>query len=100
MHAELFRDTASALAPGMPTARRSCSARLACAPLLDGARGRPALDVRAAAEAIAALSLFAAAQPELAELEVNPLLVRERGAVGLDARFVGRGSDTKMSDTS
>ena len=47
------------------------------------------LDVRAAAEAIAALSRFAAAHPELAELEVNPLLVRADGAVGLDARFVG-----------
>jgi hypothetical protein len=50
------------------------------------------MDVRAAAEAIAALSRFAAAHPELAELEVNPLLVRRVGAVGLDARFVPRGS--------
>ena len=88
VHAELFRDTASALAPVDVDGAEELVRRLACAPLLDGARGRPALDVRAAAEAIAALSLFAAAQPELAELEVNPLLVRERGAVGLDARFV------------
>jgi hypothetical protein len=62
--------------------------RLACAPLLTGARGRPPLDLRAAAEAVAAVSHFAAAHPDLAELEVNPLLVREEGAVGLDARFV------------
>ena len=55
--------------------------------------------MRAAAEAIAALSLFAAAHPELAELEVNPLLVRERGAVGLDARFVA-GVRHQVSDTS
>jgi hypothetical protein len=39
---------------------------------------------------VAALSRFAAAHPELAELEVNPLLVREHRAVGLDARFVLR----------
>jgi acyl-CoA synthetase (NDP forming) len=90
VHAELFRDTASALAPvGADDAERLIR-RLACAPLLDGARGRPRLDVRAAAEAVAALSRFAAAHPELAELEVNPLLVREHRAVGLDARFVLR----------
>jgi hypothetical protein len=35
-----------------------------------------------------ALSGFAAAHPELAEVEVNPLLVRREGAVGLDARLV------------
>jgi hypothetical protein len=46
--------------------------------------------VTAAAQAVAALSRFAAAHPEVAEAEVNPLLVRREsaGAVGLDARIV------------
>ncbi len=61
---------------------------LACAPLLEGARGRPPLDLAAAADAVAALSRFAAAHPEIAEVEINPLLVRREGAVGLDARIV------------
>ena len=91
--AELFRDTASALAPIDADAAEALVLRLACAPLLTGARGRAPLDVRAAAEAVAALSRFAAAHPELAELEVNPLLVRREGAVGLDARFVKEVSD-------
>jgi succinyl-CoA synthetase beta subunit len=34
------------------------------------------------------LSAFAAAHPEIAEVEVNPLLVKTEGAVGLDARVV------------
>ena len=67
----------------------SCG-RSRCAPLLDGARGGHALDLAAAAAAIAAFSRFAAAHPELAELEVNPLLVRRHGAVGLDARLISR----------
>ena len=58
------------------------------AALLTGARGRPALDVRAAAEACAAISRVAAEHPELDELEVNPLLVTPSGAIGLDARVV------------
>ena len=61
---------------------------LRCAPLLRGARGRPPLDVGAAAAALAALSRVAAAHPELAELEVNPLLVLPAGALALDARAV------------
>ncbi|HEY0416699.1 MAG TPA: acetate--CoA ligase family protein [Gaiellaceae bacterium] len=88
IHAELFRDTAAALAPVDADRAAAMIRSLACAPLLLGARGRPPLDVAAAADAVAALSRFAAEHPELAELEVNPLLVRERGAVGLDARLV------------
>jgi succinyl-CoA synthetase beta subunit len=36
------------------------------------------------------VSRFAAAHPELAELEINPLLVTPSGAVALDARIVSR----------
>ena len=90
IHAEVLRDTAVALAPIDEARAEELIRRLACAPLLSGARGRPALDVAAAARAVAALSRFAAAHPEVAEAEVNPLLVRreDEGAVGLDARLV------------
>nr|MBA3408842.1 acetate--CoA ligase family protein [Solirubrobacterales bacterium] len=61
---------------------------LRIAQLLLGARGRPPLDLQAAARAVAALSQVAAAHPELAELEANPLLVGRSGCVALDARAV------------
>ncbi len=49
-------------------------------PLLDGARGRPKADVPALAQALAALSAFAAAAgPRLASVDVNPLLVLPEG---------------------
>ena len=48
----------------------------------------PALDITAAARAIATISRLAAERPDIAEVEVNPLLVGPRGAVALDARVV------------
>jgi acetate---CoA ligase (ADP-forming) len=89
IHAELLRDVAVALAPVEPEEAEALLRSLRCAELLSGARGRPSLDVGAAARAASALSHLAARAPWLAELEVNPLLVTSRGVLGLDARLVG-----------
>ncbi|WP_030665854.1 MULTISPECIES: acetate--CoA ligase family protein [Streptomyces] len=85
---ETLRDVAFALAP-VPAARAEALLRgLRSAALLDGVRGRPAVDVAAAAAVIERITTVAAAHPEIAELEVNPLLVRPDGALALDARAV------------
>jgi succinyl-CoA synthetase beta subunit len=88
VYAEVLDDVAVALAPvGEDQAERMLRS-LRAAALLRGARGRPPIDVRAAARALAALSRVAAAHPEIAEIEVNPLLALPDGALGLDARIV------------
>jgi hypothetical protein len=79
-----------ALAPVDEAGAEELIRSLGSAALLTGARGRPPLDISAAARAASALSQFAAAHPEIAEVEVNPLLVRTGGAIGLDARMVLR----------
>ncbi|MFJ7775928.1 acetate--CoA ligase family protein [Streptomyces yangpuensis] len=85
---ETLRDVAFALAP-VPAGRAAELLRsLRSAALLDGVRGRPALDVAAAAAAVERITAVAAAHPEITELEVNPLLVRPDGALALDARAV------------
>jgi hypothetical protein len=49
--------------------------------LLDGYRGQPAGDVEALIDAILAIGRYAAAHRDtLAELDVNPIIVRPRGA--------------------
>ncbi|MFG2484814.1 acetate--CoA ligase family protein [Streptomyces virginiae] len=87
---ESLRDVAFALAP-VPARRAEALLRgLRSAALLDGVRSRPALDVAAAAAVVERITTVAAAHPEIAELEVNPLLVRPDGALALDARAVLR----------
>ena len=86
--AEVLRDVAVALAPADPSTVEHLLLELRGGPLLTGARGRPPLAVRAAADAGAALSVLAARHPELAEIEVNPLLVTQSAAIALDARVV------------
>ena len=87
LYTEVLADAAVALAPVDEDAAHALLLSLRGAPLLTGARGRPPLDLRAAAAALAALSRVAAAHPELAALEINPLLVLPEGALGLDARL-------------
>jgi succinyl-CoA synthetase beta subunit len=87
VHAEILRDTQVALAPVEVAHAETMLRALRAAPLLTGARGRPGLDVTAAARALAALSRVAAAHPELSDIEINPLLVTTAGATALDARM-------------
>jgi acyl-CoA synthetase (NDP forming) len=86
--AEVLRDVAFALAPVDNATAHGLFDRLSAAALLRGARGHPAVDLDAAAEAVARITFVAAQHPEIAELEVNPLLCRPDGCEGLDARIV------------
>lgn len=59
-------------------------AELRCAPLLSGHRGSPALDSAAVADIVARLGALAEHCPQIAELDLNPLLVDTSGAVAVD----------------
>jgi acyl-CoA synthetase (NDP forming) len=85
---EVLGDVAFALAPVSAARAEAMLRGLRCAALLDGVRGLPAVDVAAAAKAIEQITRIAAAQHDLAEFEVNPLLALPSGALALDARAV------------
>jgi acetate---CoA ligase (ADP-forming) len=85
---EVLRDVQVALAPIDEAEAIRMINRLRTAPLLYEHRGRPAVNIAAAAHTMARLSQYAAAHPEIAELEINPLLVTPAGATALDARIV------------
>ena len=62
------------------------------AKVLAGIRGAPPLDIAALAATAATLGLLMLAHPELDEIEINPLIVRPRGAgvLALDALMHAR----------
>ena len=85
---ELLHDSTSLLPPYTPAAVEAALGRLNVAKLLAGFRGKPAGDVPALVEAILAVARYAAAHLDsLAELDVNPIIVRPsgHGVVAVDA---------------
>ena len=91
--AEILKDVAIRPAPVSPAEAMAMVRSLKAFAVLDGARGRPCADLLALADAIAALSRFAVRHAaEVAEVDINPLLVRAegQGVVALDALLVPR----------
>jgi acyl-CoA synthetase (NDP forming) len=88
---ELLRDSTTLLIPASPAEIESALKGLKSAPLLNGYRGRPAADIAAAVQAIAAIQDFAIAHSDsLLELDVNPLLIgaQGEGVFAVDALIV------------
>jgi acyl-CoA synthetase (NDP forming) len=85
---ELLRDSVTLLPPFSAESIAAALARLRVAKLLAGYRGRPPADVAALTQAALACTRYAAANLEqLAELDLNPVIVRPQGlgAVAVDA---------------
>ena len=85
---ELWRDSVTLLPPFDAAAIEAALGRLRVARLLSGFRGRPAGDVPALVETALACARYAQANLEtLAELDINPVIVRPlgSGAVAVDA---------------
>lgn len=88
--AELIEDVVVLAAPADPATIRAKLETLKVTKILKGIRGKPACDIDAAVDAIYRVSLFAAdGAPAVAELDINPLIVRKKGAgaVAVDARI-------------
>ena len=83
---EVLADRALALPPlNMPLALAQI-ARTRIAKLLHGYRDEPAADIDAIAQVLVAVSQLLADVPQIAELDINPLLANHEAAVALDAR--------------
>jgi hypothetical protein len=90
---ELFRDVVYRPAPVSAAEASSMLTELKAAPLLNGFRGAAKADVPALARLIAEISVLAAQHAgEIAEIELNPVLVHAegQGVTIVDALVVGK----------
>lgn len=89
---EVLKDVSFRLCPITQDDAFAMLAELRGAALFDGVRGRSASDKRAVVELLLKLGgeqgLLSSLDQEIAELDLNPVIVHERGAVVVDARFV------------
>lgn len=84
---EVMADRAVALPPLSQPLARALIGRTRIAKLLKGWRDTPAVDEGALIGVLLSVSQLLADIPELAELDINPLLVNFEGAIALDARI-------------
>ena len=83
--AELLADTVTLILPVTQPEVLVAFQRLRLWPLLDGYRGRPRADVAALIDMVLRLAALMSADTTLDEIEINPVLLREAGAVAVDA---------------
>ncbi len=82
---EVFKDVVFRAAPVTENEALRMLDELKSKVVLDGVRGRPAVDKAALARMVSAVSRFgAAAGPRLAELDLNPVLAGPQGATAVD----------------
>jgi len=89
---EVLKDVAFRICPIEPIDAREMLAELKGKALLEGARGMPPVSKEALMDVLLKVGgrdgLLLALQNDLAEADINPLIVGKQGAVAVDARFI------------
>ena len=88
LYTELLDDFAFAIAPIDEAEAAAMIDNLRFAKVLKGTRGQPACDLDAIEDMAVRLSQLICDFPEIAELDVNPVLAQADGAVAVDARIM------------
>ncbi len=86
--AEILDDVAVELAPLSSSIAATMLDRLRGSRILDGVRGRPAVDRSAVIELIVALADLGCRRPDLLEVDLNPVIASSSGARAVDALVV------------
>ncbi|UCH63982.1 MAG: acetate--CoA ligase family protein [Fidelibacterota bacterium] len=87
IYVEVLKDVAFRLTPITEREAAAMINEIRAAPLLRGVRGEKRSDVKAITEIIQRVSQLVMEFPEIVELDINPLVVHNEGAIALDARL-------------
>ncbi|WP_373535864.1 bifunctional acetate--CoA ligase family protein/GNAT family N-acetyltransferase [Microcoleus sp.] len=94
---EVFQDRALALPPLNTTLARRMMEQTRIYKALQGVRGRSAIDLEKLEQLLVRFSQLIVEQPQIAEIDINPLLVSPEGAIALDARVVLQTTENTIS---
>ncbi|MDY0014643.1 MAG: acetate--CoA ligase family protein [Bacteroidales bacterium] len=84
---EVMKDVKAALAPVNVDEAMTLIQQLKGYKILEGVRGQEAVNIRMFAETVAKVSALVTAAPEIAEMDLNPLLATPERIVAVDARI-------------
>ena len=76
---EIFKDVSFRLAPIRHNGARNMVRAIQAFPMLNGARGAAVTDIDELERCLVMLSALATDNPEIAELDINPLIVHDKG---------------------
>jgi acyl-CoA synthetase (NDP forming) len=90
IYTEIYQDVAFLILPATEKELEELIRSIRGYPLLTGFRGQPKRDLAALQGAMQVLAGFAQRHPELDQIELNPLLLYEKGLFAVDARIFSR----------
>ncbi|MDX2255664.1 MAG: bifunctional acetate--CoA ligase family protein/GNAT family N-acetyltransferase [Pseudanabaenaceae cyanobacterium bins.39] len=90
---EVFRDRALALPPLNTTLARRMMEQTRIYKALKGVRGRQSVDLNQLEQLLVSFSQLVVEQPQIREIDINPLLVSAEGMIALDARVLLHNQD-------
>ena len=85
---EILKDVSFRVLPLTPTGARKMIEETKSFPILDGVRGGPASDKKALRKLLLLCSEIIEAYPEIEEMDLNPVIVHEKGLSIVDARII------------
>jgi acyl-CoA synthetase (NDP forming) len=87
VYVEVMKDVVLRLCPILDTDATEMISEVKMHKLLEGVRGEPPRDLDPLAETILKLAQLAQRHEEIVEMDINPLVSFEKGAVAIDARI-------------
>ncbi len=90
---EILKDVAFRVLPISPTDARKMIEETKSYPILDGVRGTPPLDKKALRRLLVLCSDIVESYPQIQEMDLNPVIVHEKGVSVVDARIILRSEE-------
>jgi acyl-CoA synthetase (NDP forming) len=85
---EVLKDVAFKIAPLRTSDAINMVKEIKGYPILEGRRGEPPADIDSIVDVLLRVSRISTDNPEISELDLNPLVVHEKGVSAVDARMI------------